>query len=99
MYPRNTYMSPKAIVNPDELRIFAQKLNQFNKEMAQNMSALQSQFVRLGDTWQDQEHQKFAREFEQTMRVLSQFQRTSEQQIPSLLKKARIIDDYLHSGT
>jgi hypothetical protein len=52
--------------------------------------------LRLGGTWRDQEHQKFAQEYQQTMRVLNQFQRSSDQQIPFLLRKARRLRDYLN---
>lgn len=37
------------------------------------MTRLNAQFRQLGDTWRDQEHQKYGQEFEQTMRVLAQF--------------------------
>jgi len=50
----------------------------------------------LGETWRDQEHQKFAQEFEQTVRVLEQFIRTSEQHSPFLLKKAQRLREYLN---
>jgi len=59
------------------------------------MARLQGQFARLGETWRDQEHQKFAQEYEQTMRVLHQFMRSADQQIPFLLRKAQRIRDYL----
>ncbi len=48
------------------------------------------------ETWRDQEHQKFAQEFEQTVRVLEQFIRTSEQHSPFLLKKAQRLREYLN---
>jgi hypothetical protein len=59
------------------------------------MSRLQGQFANLGETWRDQEHQKFAQEFEQTMRVLHQFTRSADQQIPFLLRKAQRLREYL----
>ena len=59
------------------------------------MSRLQGQFSRLGDTWRDQEHQKFAQEFEQTMRVIHRFIQVSDQHIPFLLRKAQRVRDYL----
>src|SRR5256885_479051 len=52
------------------LERFARNLKEFNKQLRESMSRLQGQFARLGDTWRDQEHQKFAQEFEQTMRLL-----------------------------
>jgi hypothetical protein len=50
----------------------------------------------VGETWRDQEHQRYAQEFEQTMRILQQFSRSSEQQIPFLLRKAQKLREYLN---
>ncbi len=87
---------PQAIANPEDLERFARELKQFNSQLLDSMRRLQAQFNRLGETWRDQEHQKFAREFEQTMRVLYQFTRTSEQHIPFLLRKAQKLREYLN---
>ncbi len=89
-------MSRQAIADPEDLERFARELKQFNGQIRDSMSRLQGQFGRLGDTWRDQEHQKFAQEFEQTMRVLHQFMRSSDQQIPFLLRKAQRLREYLH---
>jgi len=88
-------MSPQAIASPEELERFARELKQFNAQIADSMSRLQGQFANLGDTWRDQEHSKFAQEFEQTMRVLHHFRNSADQQIPFLLRKAARIRDYL----
>jgi uncharacterized protein YukE len=85
----------RAIVDPNELRRFAQGLKHFNHEMNQLMAVLQSGFQALGDTWRDQEQKKFAEEFVQTMQVLTRFLEASNQQIPFLLRKAERIDEYL----
>ena len=87
---------PQAIANPEDLERFARELKQFNSHLLDSMRRFQAQFNRLGETWRDQEHQKFAREFEQTMRTLYQFQRASEQQIPLLLRKAQKLREYLN---
>ena len=57
-------MSPQAIASPEELERFARELKQFNAQLADSMSRLQGKFANLGETWRDQEHQKFAQEFE-----------------------------------
>jgi len=88
-------MSPQAIANPEDLERFAQELKRFNDQLADSTSRLQGQFRQLGDTWRDHEHQKFAREFEQTMRVLHNFRRASDEQIPFLKRKAQRLRDYL----
>lgn len=88
-------MSPQAVVNPEELERFATNLKQFNGQLLDNMQKLRGEFGRLGDTWRDQEHQKFAQEFDQTMRVLRQFMQTADDQIPFLYAKARKAREYL----
>lgn len=86
----------KAVANPEDMERFARELKQFNAQLASSMKRLNGQFSRLGGTWRDQEHQKFAQEYQQTMRVLHQFQRSSDQQIPFLLRKAQRLRDYLN---
>ncbi len=88
-------MSPQAIADPADLERFAQELKQFNAQLRDSTGRLNAQFGRLGETWRDQEHLKFAQEYEQTMRVLAQFMRTADQHIPFLLRKAQRIRDYL----
>ncbi len=85
----------KAVVDPGELRRFAHDLKRFNTNLRDQMTALAGRMNELGETWRDQEHQKFAREFEQTMRVLHHFNDAADQQIPFLVRKAQRIRDYL----
>ena len=87
---------PQAIASPEELERFARELKQFNADLQNSMSRLNAQFTRLGETWRDQEQQKFAREFEETMRVLQHFKQSSEKQIPFLLRKAQRLREYLN---
>ena len=85
----------RAIVDPAELRRFAQSLKHFNNEVSHQLSVLQGQFAGLGDTWRDQEHDKFANQFTETVQVLARFMEVSQQHIPFLLRKAERIDEYL----
>jgi uncharacterized protein YukE len=85
----------KAIVDPAELRRFAQNLKHFNGEVHHLMAVLQGQFAGLGDTWRDQEHERFAQQFAETVQVLARFMEASAIQIPYLLRKAERIEDYL----
>jgi WXG100 family type VII secretion target len=87
---------PQAIVNPEELERFAQNLKQFSSQLRDTTSRLQGQFNNLGDTWRDQEQAKFAQEFQQTMRVLQNFMRVADDQIPFLMRKAQKARDYLN---
>jgi uncharacterized protein YukE len=85
----------QAIVDPAELRRFAQNLKRFNNEVHTNLAALHGQLLALGDTWRDQEHMFFVQEFEQTVAVLDKFLDTADQHIPFLLRKAERIEEYM----
>ena len=85
----------KAIVDPEDLRKFAHDLKRFNGELQSQMSALHGRLMELGQTWRDQEHKKFAEEFEKTIKVLSRFVDAADKHIPFLLRKAHRVDEYL----
>jgi uncharacterized protein YukE len=86
---------PQAIVDPEEIRRFARNLKKFNIEMQDRITVLGSQLGALGKTWRDQEHKKFAEEFEHHMKVISRFIEVTEEHIPFLLRKAEAIERYL----
>jgi WXG100 family type VII secretion target len=86
----------KAVVDPAELRRFAQDLKRFNTTLRDQLAVLQSRMNELGQTWRDQEHVKFAEEFEQTTRVLARFTDATDKHIPFLLRKAEKIEEYLN---
>ena len=86
---------PKAIVDPDDLHRFAVELKRFGADVQGRISRINMQFNKLGETWQDQEHAKFAGEFQHTIRVLAKFIASSEEQVPLLLRKAESIRRYL----
>ena len=85
----------RAIVDPAELKRFAQSLKHFNNEVSHHLAVLQGQFAGLGDTWRDQEHDKFAHQFAETLQVLTRFLEASQKHIPFLLRKAERIEEYL----
>ena len=86
----------QAIVDPSELRRFAHNLKQFSSELQNQMAVLRSQLLGLGQTWRDQENEKFSSEFEQTSAAIARFLEASSQHIPFLLRKAERIEEYLH---
>lgn len=86
----------KAVVDPAELRRFAQDLKRFNTTLRDQMAVLQARLTELGQTWRDQEQTKFSEEFEQTMRVLARFADATDKHIPFLLRKAEKIEEYLN---
>jgi uncharacterized protein YukE len=85
----------QAIVDPEELRRFALELKRFNDDLRERTSSLISRFSSLGETWQDQEQEKFAAEFVATMKGLKHFHETADRHAPYLLRKAERIQQYL----
>lgn len=85
----------KAVADPDEIRRFAQSLKKFSAGLQSSMQGLSGQMIALGQTWRDQEHAKFAEDFDQTMRQLQRFAESASEQIPFLLRKADRIEEYL----
>jgi len=86
----------QAIMDPAEVRRFAEEMKRFNLELQNRMSLLQARFAALGDSWQDQEHARFSEEFRDTMKVLKRFIESSNQHTPYLLRKAQRIEEYLN---
>lgn len=86
---------PKAFVNPEELRRFASELRNFNDSLKGELSGIHQRFTKLGETWQDQEHAKFAEVFEQMVRTLAKFADAADKHVPFLLRKAERIQEYL----
>lgn len=87
---------PQAIMDPEQVRRFADELKRFNTELQDRMSSLQGRFAALADTWQDQEAKKFNEEFTQTLKALKKFVEISNQHTPYLLRKAQRIEEYLN---
>ena len=85
----------QAIMDPEEVRRFADELKKFNSDFQSRLVSLQARFAALGDTWQDQEHARFAEEFRETMKALRKFIEISNQHSPYLLRKAQRIEEYL----
>jgi WXG100 family type VII secretion target len=85
----------QAIVDPAELRRFAQNLKRFNNELQGQMGVLHGQLMNLGQSWRDREQQKFVEEFEQTMQAVARFVEATNEHIPFLMRKAQRIEEYL----
>ena len=88
---------PQAVVDPEELRQFAQSLKKFNAQLRERSAALGNQLAALNASWRDQEHKKFADQFETNMKVLLRFAETADEYVPYLLRKAQHIEDYLQA--
>ncbi len=83
-------------MDPEQVRRFAEELKRFNAELQDRIASLQARFAALSDTWQDQEHAKFAEEFRASMKAMKRFIEVSNQQTPYLLRKAQRIEEYLN---
>ena len=83
-------------MEPEKVRQFAEELQRFNSELENRMVMLHARFAALGDTWQDQEHEKFSEEFKQTMKALKKFVELSREHAPFLMRKAQRIEEYLN---
>ena len=87
----------QAVVDPEELRLFARNLRRFNSELRERTSMLDNQLTSLGATWRDQEHAKFKDQFEEHIKVIARFAEATEEYIPYLMRKAEIIEQYQQS--
>ena len=85
----------QAIVDPAELKRFAQNLKKFNGELQNQLTTLHGQLIGLGQTWRDREHQKFVEEFEQAVQAIVRSMDAVNAHIPFLLRKADRIEEYL----
>lgn len=85
----------QAIVDPAEVRRFASNLKRFNADLQAAIAGLHGQLTALGDTWRDQEHDRFRQEFEAAVLVLERFMAVSGEHVPFLLRKAERIEEYL----
>ena len=57
----------KAVVDPAELRQFANDLRRFNQDLDNHMRILQTRMQTLAQSWRDQEQTKFTAEFEEAL--------------------------------
>jgi uncharacterized protein YukE len=85
----------QAIMDPEEVRRFAEELKRFNEEIASRTASLQARFSALSNSWQDQEQSKFAEEFDGMMKSMRKFVEASNVHGPFLMRKARRIEEYL----
>ncbi len=85
----------QAVVDPAELRRFAANLKRFCAELQAALGGLHSQYLALGDTWRDQEYERFRQEFETALSGHERLSEVSAEFIPFLLRKAERIEEYL----
>lgn len=86
---------PQAIVDPEDLRRFAQSLKKFSTDVQERVKSLNGQMAALERTWRDQEQKKFTEEFAQQIQTLGKFIEIIDRHVPYLARKAEIIEEYL----
>lgn len=88
---------PQAVVDPDDVRQFALSLKKFNAELRERLTSLNNQLRTLGMTWRDQEHKRFAEQFESHTKNLVRFVDANDAHVRYLVRKAEQIEEYLQS--
>jgi uncharacterized protein YukE len=88
---------PQAVVDPDEVRQFALSLKKFNTDLQDRLASLNNQLRTLGTTWRDQEHKRFAEQFEAHTKNLVRFIDANDAHVRYLVRKAEQIEEYLQS--
>lgn len=88
----------QAIVDPEQLRQFAMLLKRFNNTLGESATKLSQEMGKLSSSWRDQEHRKFATEFEEQLKQLSRLIEASDRHVPYLLRKAELIEEYQRNG-
>ncbi|MGI8483748.1 MAG: hypothetical protein ACR2OU_05755 [Thermomicrobiales bacterium] len=84
-------------VNLEDLERFTKELDQFNVRAEAMLKELNFRFNRVGETWKDAEHQRFAQEFKDSSKNLERFIVSSQKHIPVLRKRVESLRAYLNS--
>lgn len=85
----------QAVVDPAEIRRFAGNLKRYLSQRQAELNALHGQFLSLGDTWRDQEYDRFRESFEEQLKTDERFLEVASEFLPFLMRKAERIEEYL----
>ena len=80
---------------PEEIRNFRGSLLGYNERLKDQTISLKANFDELSQTWQDNQQQKFANEFETLEKLIQSFLANSDDFVLYLEKKSIKIDTYL----
>ncbi len=89
-------MSNQAVVNPEELKRFADNLRRVNETVKDQQRQLRGHFSRLSESWRDNEFSRFEEKFKDAMKALDKYLQSSDEHVPRLLKKAKAAEDYVN---
>ena len=85
----------KLEATPEEIRNFRGSLLGYNERLKDKTISLRANFDELSQTWQDNQQQKFATEFEALEKLIQSFLMSSDEFVLYLEKKSIKIDTYL----
>jgi uncharacterized protein YukE len=85
----------QAIVNPQHVLQFAHTLKRYSSDVSSQTSDVNAKLHSLGETWRDQEYQKFAKEFETAIRAIKRFVTAGDGYHRYLVRKAEAAQAYL----
>jgi len=85
----------KLEATPEEIRNFRGSLLDYNERLKDKTISLKTNFDELSQTWQDNQQQKFATEFETLEKLIQSFLMSSDEFVLYLEKKSIKIDTYL----
>jgi len=81
-------------VDPQALRDFAGALVRFREVVNEEGNKVDRQLARLGETWRDQEYDRFVDEFIVALRAIEAFSADLDVAVPLLLRDAEAIQTY-----
>lgn len=82
-------------VDPDALDAFADSLVKFRSSVVDEANLISSRLRHLGDSWADQEYDRFSDEMTSTMRMIDEFCTQLDAVLPGLRQDATDIRAYL----
>lgn len=83
--------------NPDEMRVFVNKLNEFAAILSNLKTKTKSDLNQLNQSWRDRENQKFYERLSNDLKPIDNLIRTAEEYRNFLNKKAQTLDNYLNT--
>jgi hypothetical protein len=84
----------QAIVDPSEVRAFANQLEGNLREVRSRLRTVDGEFHQLNAVWKDVKYDVFGKIFEESKDVLEEFISRSENYAEHLRHRARILDPY-----
>ena len=88
----------KVFVESEKLVTYAHDLSSFKNVVEDVMNALNSNLNNLGESWRDQEFEKFREHFEKTRQSIIRFSAEVEQTVPKILRDAEAAADIHREG-